>query len=273
MHLVIISVPYASGKFESGMGAAPAAWQTAGLAERLAPLVSRAVWVSIPRPSTQLAPEQQRIAVARQVAETVRTVLMADAFPLVLGGDPAIISLASVSGLQRAGTPAGVVWFDARSDFSTPESLASLVGYQSSRLMQEIGAEVIPEWRTLLAGPRQVSKDTEAALEASAITLWNARDLDLAGASELGREVVNWPPLYLHLDLRVLDSTLFPAVGVSALGGLAQETLAAAIESVAATARVGALGVTGYDPDRDEDDLGLRTSLGSIETAVRILAG
>lgn len=272
MHLVIISVPYASSGTGSGIGEAPAVWQTAGLAERLAPLVTRAVWVSVPPPSAGPTPGQQRVTVARQVTETVRTVIAADAFPLVLGGDPTIISLASVSGLQRAGTPAGVVWFDAQSDFSTPTSLALLVGRQSSPLMQELGAEIVPEWRTLLAGPRQMSVGTEEGLEASAIAFWSARDLDLAGAGELGREVVNWPPLYLHLDLRVLDSALYPAAAAAVPGGLAQETLAAGIESVAAAGRVGALGVTGYDPDLDQNGLGLEISLGSIETAMRILA-
>ncbi len=273
MHLVIIGVPYAGSRFESGMGAAPAAWQAAGLAERLAPLVTRAVWVSVPQPGPRRAPDQQRIAVARQVAETVRTVLMADAFPLVLGGDPTIMSLASITGLQLAGQPPGIVWFDARSDFSKPESLPLLVGHQSSALMQQVGVEVIAEWHTLLAGPRQMSENTEAALEASAITLWSARDLDLAGASELGREVANWPPLYLHLDLQVLDTTLMPAVAPASPGGLAQETLTAGIESVAAAAPVRVLGVTGYDPDLDEDDLGLEVSLQLIEDAVRILIG
>jgi arginase len=273
MHLVIISVPYAASGLESGVGAAPTAWQAAGLAGRLAPLVAQAVWVSVPRPPARLAPEQQRIAVARQVRETVRTVLMADAFPLVLGGDPTLISLASVSGLQLAGQSPGIVWFDSRCDLTAAESPALLVGYQSSPLIQEIGVEVVPEWRTLLAGPRLMSEDTEAALEGSAITVWTARDLEVAGAQDMGREVVEWASLYLHLDLRVLDIALVRGIAGTGPGGLAWESAAAGIESIAAAAPVGVLGVTGYDPDLDEDDLGLEISLQSIETAVRILIG
>lgn len=272
MNLVIIGVPYDGNGFDSGLGAAPSVWQAAGLAERLARLVARAVWVSVPEPAADRAPLQRRVAVARQVTETIRTVLLAGAFPLVLGGDPTIISLSAVSGLQQARMHPGITWFEGQSDLSRAESLALLVGQQSSPVMTEIGAEVVPEWHTLVAGPRLMSEATRESLEASAITCWTAQDLNLAGGSELGREVSGWPPVYLHLDLRVLSSALVPVRAADTPGGLSVETLIAGVQSVAAACQVGAIGVTGYDPEIDQNDVGVEISLQVIESAVHIAA-
>ncbi len=272
MDLVIIGVPYAGNEFDCGIGAAPGTWQASGLAGRLAPLVARAVWVTVPPPLADKTPQERRVAAARQVAETVRTVLMADAFPLVLGGDSTVMSLAAVAGLQQARRPPGLVWFEGQSDLSTPESLALLVGHQSSPMMSDIGTAAVPEWHALIAGPRLISERTRDYLETSAITCWTARDFDLAGAMELGREVGDWPQLYLHLDLQVLAKELLPATEDAPPGGLTVETVVAGIESISAAGRVSVLGVTGYNPDNDEHGIGLQTSLQLIESAVRIVA-
>ena len=79
-------------------------------------------------------------------------------------------------------------------------------------------------------------------------------------------------PLYISFDLDVLDPALMPAVASPVSDGLPPETVMAGIESIAAASRVHALGITGFDPDRDEDNLGLGISMQVIEAAIRILA-
>jgi len=250
--------------------------------ERLALHVRQAIWVTLPHP-TEKSPLQQLIAAGRQLGDTVRTVRSAGALPLVLGGDCLLTSLGAVAGIHQNGEQPGIVWFDAHGDFNTPETspsgllagmpLAILAGRGELALAKEIGVQAaIPEWHILLAGVRSLDPGESAALENSALTRWSAQDLRLAGASELGREMGDWPPVYLHVDLDVLDPSLMPAVTYPEPGGLALETLQAAIEVIAASAQIAALSITSFNPQRDEHDLGLATGVQVIEAAVRTIA-
>jgi arginase len=272
MDLAIIGVPYAWDDYQSGVGAAPSAWQTAGLVERLASLVTRAIWVSLPPPTAGWAKEQQRIAIGCQLRETVRMVYAAGTLPLVLGGDSGLCALGTVTGLQHADKQPGIAWFDAHSRFSPTEPLALLTGQDETSPSRGIGIKATPDWHILLAGAREFEPDAATLLDESAVTLWCAQDLEIAGANELGRAVADWPSVYLHLDLNVLDPALMPSVDAAVPGGLALETVLAGIESIAAAGRVDAIGITGYNPSLDKDGQGLATSMQAIEAAVRILA-
>ena len=270
MNLVIIGVPYAAHKHQAGIESAPSTWQAAGLLEQLAPLVARAVWVSLQSAAAGTEMEQL-VAIACQLRETVATVHQAGAFPLVLGGDAELTALATVAGLQRAGKRPGVAWLGGHNSFAPAEPLALLAGRGESVLSREVGIKAIPEWQILLAGHRESSPETIAALDQSAATHWHAQDLGLAGASELGRDVADWPSVYLHLDLDVLSPAIMPAVDKPMPGGLSLETIIAGIESIAAAGRIDAMGISGYNPDHDGDGLGQETSLRAIGAAVRIL--
>lgn len=272
MDLAIIGVPYAGDEYQSGVGAAPSAWQTAGLAERLAPLVTRAIWVSLPPPTAGWTKEQQRIAIGRQLRETIRMVYAADTLSLVLGGDSGLCALGAVTGMQHADKQPGIAWLDARSRFSPTEPLSLLTGRDETSASRGIGIKASPDWQILLAGAREFEPEAATLLDESAVILWSARDLEIAGANELGRAVADWPSVYLHLDLNVLDPVLMPAVDAAVPGGLALETVLAGIESIAAAGRVNAISITGYNPSLDKDGQGLTTSMQAIEAVVRILA-
>jgi len=281
MHLVIISVPYTLNQSGVRISKAPAEWQAAGLAERLAPYVAQAVWVSLPPLSEAEATTQARlVALGRQLSDTVRTVCAAGAMPLVLGGDCLLTALGTVAGVQQAGKSPGIVWFDAHGDFNTPETspsgllvgmpLAMLAGRGELTLMKEIGVKrATPEWHIHLAGTRDLDPGEAAALEDSDVTVWSAQDLGIAGAGELGRGMAGSPPIYLHLDLDVIDPTIMPAVSYPSSGGLTLETLSAGIQAVAASGRICALGVASYCPERDENRQGLAASMEVIESALR----
>lgn len=284
MDLVVIGVPYALNQHGVGVGAAPAAWKDAGLMERLAPYVSRAIWVSLPPPPEAEGPEhQQLVTVGRKLAETVRAARAAGAVPLVLGGDCLLTALGTMAGLQSAGERPGVVWFDAHGDSNTHETspsgllvgmpLAMLAGRGDLRLAKDIGIQQpTPEWHIMLAGARQLDPGEATALEDGATTLWTARDLMVAGAEALGRSVESWPPIYLHVDLDVIDPSDMPAVVYPAPDGLAAEMLNTGIESVMAEAPVSAICVASFDPTRDVDGRGLDTGMLVIEAAVRTLS-
>ncbi len=276
MNLVIVDLPYHGSLYAAGVGTAPAAWRAAGLAESLAPFVERAVWVSLPALELSGDEQEKQVAIGRRLADTVRVVRSAGVLPLVLGGDPLLAALGTVAGLQQTGLRPGLVWFGSGADlFSSPPAqegvLEALTG--PGRLGAVIGlTHPVTGWHVLLAGVRGLDMDQDASLEDLDATVWSAKDLQLAGADELGRDMAHWPPVYLHLDLNVLDPEQMPAASQSSPAGLAIETLLAGVEHIAAAVRVAALGVTGMNPQRDQDDRGLVASMHVIAEAVRILS-
>ncbi len=271
MNLVVISVPITSHAYQAGAETAPAAWQAAGLMELLAPLVERAVWVSVQTPDVQETARNPLLATALQLRDTVHTVRRAGAIPLILGGDPGLVALGTVTGLQQVGPGPGIAWFDGHNRFGPGEILALLAGWEESATSRVLELEASVEWQILLAGDREEDLVSRAALDGSTVSHWRAQDLDIAGASDLGRELSEWPALYLHLDLAVLHPGIMPAVNRLLPGGLSLETLVAGIESIAAAGQISAVGITGYNPRHDSDGLGLESSLDVISAVVGIL--
>jgi len=274
MQLVIISVPYAQIQGRIKASNAPATWQEAGLVERLAPYVERAIWVSLPPAGESEAEQPSLLAIGRQLAETVRTVRAGGALPLVLGGDGLLNALGAIMGLQNQQEQLGIAWFDAHSNLAHNQMLSLLVGWGDPSLAQELGfQEKVKEWNVLLAGVRTLSPLVSDRLDNSLMSVWTTKDIQGWGqATELGRGMDDWPPVYLHLDLSVLDPKQMPAVQDPQPEGLAIQTLITGIEAVAAASQVIGLSVGNFDPRQDQNGLGLHTSSQLIEAAVRILA-
>jgi arginase len=190
--------------------------------------------------------------VARQVADASAQ----GSAVAVLSGD-CTTSLGTVAGLQRSGRfdSLGVVWFDAHGDLHTPESTTSgYLGGMPLRMLIGDGDPAVAE-RTGLR-----------PLAASNVVLADARDLDPPEREYLAhspvrhvpveavasKDVLPAGPLYLHVDLDVLDPSYVPGLSIPAAGGTDPATLADALAAVLTTGRVAALGIAcTWTPDRD----------------------
>ena len=261
MEMVIIGVP----DLGAGKNAYQAVetWKNGSLIERIAPYVSRALWVTLPVPDAGPSIAQREAILTTQLAQTIRMIHSAGAIPLLIGGNRNNSALGGAAGLSDPA--AGVVWFDAQNPWTpTPDGHpAPLI-----QLTQAEGllAQPVKEWHTLVLGTRETPAGGEFR------TAWTAQDIAEAGASELGRDMQDWPPVYLHLDLSVLDPEFMPAVADPLPAGMDFETLVAAVDAIAAGVQVAAIGVTNYAPEADENDLGLAVGLELLENTVRILA-
>lgn len=190
-------------------------------------------------------------AVAEQVAREVR----ADGVPVVQSGC-CTTALGTVAGLQRAGVDPSVVWFDAHGDLHTPETSAS--GYPGGMAL-----------RQLLGEGDRTSPDRlglSPVLEVDTV-LVGGRDLDppeveFLASSSVGQlrvdEVVGTPlppgPLYLHVDLDVLDPQHLRSPRFPAPGGPDPRQLWQALRVVMLTGRVAAVGVAcSWLPDVYQD--------------------
>jgi arginase len=179
-------------------------------------------------------------AVGQAVAGSTRR----GSVPVVVSGD-CTTSLGIVTGLQRAGVDPAIVWFDAHGDVQTLETTASgylgglplrlLMGYRPELIGTRLGLRAIPEDRVLLAGARDL--DPPEASYLAAARVHRARVTTLTPAGLPGG------PLYVHVDVDVIDPGELPALRYPARGGVSSGQLTAALRMILITGRVAAVGL------------------------------
>ncbi|MCO5970133.1 GNAT family N-acetyltransferase [Actinoallomurus soli] len=188
-------------------------------------------------------------------ARRIRTALdhAGGRFTVTIGGDCGVELEPIAAAARRYGDRLAVVWFDAHGDLNTPVSSPS-------------GAFHGMVLRTLLGdGPAELVPDRP--LKPSQVVLAGVRDLDPAEheyAAAAGIPTVGDPEalveavgdasaVYVHIDLDVLDPSVFRSVGMPTPRGLTADRLLAMVTAIARRLEVAGLGITEYEPARPED--------------------
>ncbi|TDC47128.1 arginase family protein [Jiangella ureilytica] len=204
------------------------------------------------------------------VADAVAADIQDGGVPLVMSGD-CMVSQAVVAGLQRAraGTRSdgdgdgsvSVVWFDAHGDVQTLETTTSgylggmplrmLAGYRPELVAEGLGLRPVAEDRIVLVDGRDLDPPERDYLAASEIRQVFAAELDAAALPGSG-------PVYLHLDLDVVDGDELPGLLFPVPGGPSASEVGQAVRRVLDTGRVGAvgLGCTWHDGHGAADAVG-----------------
>ena len=181
-------------------------------------------------------------AVCEAVAQAVRASVAVGRVPLLFAGD-CLAPLGVVAGLQRAGVTAPVVaWFDAHGDFNTPETspsgylpgmaLAMLVGRGDPRLAEGLDLRPVDEAHVVLADARDL--DAPEADELAASRVVHAQVADVAAAVPGA-----WTaPIYVHVDVDVVDPADMPGMGFPAAGGPSLAAMSEALSALSATGRL-----------------------------------
>jgi arginase len=177
--------------------------------------------------------------VAESVEQTVRS---AGSIPVLVSGD-CTVSLATLTGLQRAGVDASVVWFDAHGDVQTVETTSSgyiggmplriMVGYRPELIADPLGLRPVAEDRAVLVDARDLDPAEADYLATSAI-----RRSTVEGLTE---QALPAGPLLLHLDLDVVDGDELPGLRYPVPHGPSTAAVLAAAQRVMATGRVAAV--------------------------------
>jgi arginase len=181
-------------------------------------------------------------ALYHRVADAVAAA--AGSRPVVLSGD-CPTALGTVAGLQRAGIDPAIVWFDAHGDVQTLETTASgylgglplrlLVGYRPGLIATSLGLRPVPEHRVMLVGARDLDPPEVAYLAGAPIGRAEVAGLDAAA--------LPGGPLYVHVDLDVIDPAGVPGLRYPAPGGPATARVAGALSMILATGRAAAVGI------------------------------
>ncbi len=191
--------------------------------------------------------------------------------PVVLSGD-CITPLAVLAGLQRRGSDASLVWFDAHGDFHTEATtqsgylggmpLAKAVGRGDMTLPEALGLTALDESRAVLVDGRDLDPPEVDALAASGVRRVAVCDAHAA---------VPEGPIHLHIDLDVVDPALLPGLRYPATGGVDLGALGRAVERVAGRGTLAAVSVAATwrpeESDRGRNDAAVACVLAAVQHA------
>jgi arginase len=180
----------------------------------------------------------------------------------VLSGDcPAAVGV--VAGLQRRHRDVAVVWLDAHGDFNTPGittsgylggmALAMLTGGTQELLGDELGLRPVPDSHVVLVGARDLDPAERDALTASQVRRVPADPAAITAALD-GLGGPGRLPVYLHLDIDVVDSAQLPGLRFPSGPGPSLTQIEDCLAAVCGAASVVAAGIAcAWLPDRVGD--------------------
>jgi arginase len=175
--------------------------------------------------------------------------------PISIAGD-CCSTIGVAAGLQRAGIEFLLIWLDAHGDFNTWDTtpsgflggmpLAMLVGRGEQTMPEGVGLKSLREERILLMDARDLDPAEETALlESEVVRLMSVDDLIQHPLPEL--------PIYLHLDVDIIDPREAPAMNYLAPGGPAVDELQEAFRFLARTGNIKAVSMSTWNPELDDN--------------------
>ncbi len=237
----------------AALGGAPAALGDA-IADRLRadkrvriPFNPRDRWLTAARES------------CRVLAEAVCASLRSGARPVVCGGECTVVA-GTIPGALEVDPDLVLVYLDAHGDFNTVATtpthqvsgmcLAHLCGRQVAALLWP-GVRGIPDEQVVLVGSRRLDPGEAGNLSKSRVLRipFDAEHADAPGVIAAVRR----RPVWVHVDLDVVDPRDVDAVATPIEGGPSLRALADLVRAIASVADVRGLELCGYDPTKDPD--------------------
>ncbi|MGW3472461.1 arginase family protein [Saccharopolyspora sp. NPDC000995] len=174
----------------------------------------------------------------------------------MVSGD-CMVSLAVVAGLQRTGTDASIVWFDAYGDVQTLETTESgrvggmplriAAGYRPELIADGLELRPLPESRALLVDARELDQSGAEYLATAEIFRCDVGEISEAALPD--------GPLVLHIDLDLINATDLPGMSFPVAGGPSYWAVLDAVRRMVGTGRVRAFDIAcTWRPDEHNDE-------------------
>lgn len=182
--------------------------------------------------------------------ESLAAAIAADEPTLVYAGD-CLAVIGVLAGLERRGIDATLYWFDAHGDFHTWETttsrflggmpLAMLTGRGEQTIVDHVGLTPLSDERVVLVGARDLDAGEDQAVERSGMRVMTV--------PEVARAEPPAGPIYVHVDVDVVDPQELPAVNYPSPSGPSVGEVRAAVRRLASTGSVVAASVSSWNPD------------------------
>ena len=208
-----------------------------------------------PRPQSYEEDLQASRGCLLEAGGQVDDALEGGAVPVVLAPECSV-ALTTVPTALRHRPEAKVLWLDAHGDFNTPDTSPS--GYLGGMCLAGacghwdpgLGVEPVDPDHVVLAGVRDLDDEERRMLGKSGATVIGASTVETLVAVSHALERA---PVFVHLDLDVLDPDLFPAQ-FPAPGGLTPGRLLDVLEAVAGECELVGLEVAAFEAPEDPDE-------------------
>ena len=208
-------------------------------------------------------PRDRWLTAAREacmtLSDAVCTSLRAGARVGILGGECTLVA-GALSGALQVEPELLLVYFDAHGDFNTVATtpshfvggmcLAHVCGHQIAPLLWP-GAKKIAEDHAYLVGARELDPGEAGNLSRSKVhrVRFDRDDVDTPTLLAAVRR----KPVWLHVDLDVVDPREFAAVTLPVQGGPSLKALSELLVAVAQVADVQGVEICGYDARKDPE--------------------
>ena len=271
----VIGAPVDSAAEMDAEVLAPAALRAAGLIERMGARDAGDVAAGLRDrrrdPDTGVIGIEDLVRFSQELRASLAEVVGRGEWPLVIGGDCSLL-IGVFAGLHDADARPGLWFIDGHADFydgrSSPSGeaadmeLAILTGHGPDVLTRLAGDAPLVDPRTVvILGHRPESLDADVAEELGfvpdAIKRVDSAAIDERGGTAVGGEaadrLAHVDDVWLHLDLDVLDSRVFPAVSYPQEAGLDWDQLIAIVAQLLACRRPVGVSIADLNPQRDPD--------------------
>jgi arginase len=257
----ILGVPLGYGASMAGVDIGPAALRVARLHQRISRLgytVHDLGDMRLERPQTfpevddKLKYVREISNACEQLAIEVKTILEADQFPIILGGDHSIAmgSFAGVaSHFKKQDQTLGLIWFDAHADMNTPETtpsgnihgmpLAVLLGFGAPELtnIAGFGPKLDPRLCAHV-GAREIVPGERELIKRLGMRFFTMREIDERGMSACMDEAIaiasrGTAGYSVTFDVDALDPGDAPGSGTLVRGGLTYREAHLGMEKIA----------------------------------------
>jgi arginase len=242
------------------------------LDESLADLESLAVsdWL-INKPELLPGDKQQRMSIVhRQLADFTAESILTGNRPVSIAGD-CCSSLGMMAGLQRTGCDPALIWFDAHGDFNTWETtpsgflggmpLAMLVGRGEQTMLTALELAPRAEDRVILTDARDLDPGEKQLIEEADV-------VHLPDVKSLLDTTLPDGPLYIHIDMDIINPADAPAMNYLAAGGPSAEELQTVMTHLRRTKKIAAVSVSTWNPKMDKDGQSRRVCMGLLDALI-----
>lgn len=206
-----------------------------------------------------------------KLATSVKSIVDAGDFPLILGGDHSM-SIGSIAGIaahcKEQNKRLGVLWIDAHADMNTPETtpsgnihgmpLATCLGIGDESLTGIFDfTPKIPSDRIVLIGLRSVDPGEKTLIKEKGIKAYSMLEIDRQSIAKVIEETIIYfkakkiDHLHISFDLDSVDPSIATGVGTPVPGGLSYREVHYIMETIAEQMVVSSFEIAEVNPILD----------------------